>query len=179
MAARKTTKSAKVFRRAKRRIPGGVNSPVRAFGSVGVSPPPFIAANSATRARTGMLARSSNNSMAIARCPCGAALSPESSSIFITAAVEDSTKPIAAISAVCQGQPNSKPTIVSSPAMMATCAAPRPKMSRRSAHNFAGRISSPMTNRNITTPNSPTCKIVCASVMTPSPNGPMARPAAR
>jgi glutamate-1-semialdehyde 2,1-aminomutase len=40
---RKTTKSAKLFSGAKRRIPGGVNSPVRAYGSVGVATPPFIA----------------------------------------------------------------------------------------------------------------------------------------
>jgi glutamate-1-semialdehyde 2,1-aminomutase len=33
------SKSKQLFRRAKRVIPGGVNSPVRAFGSVGMSPP--------------------------------------------------------------------------------------------------------------------------------------------
>ena len=38
----KTEESRKLFRRAKRSIPGGVNSPVRAFGSVG-GIPPFIA----------------------------------------------------------------------------------------------------------------------------------------
>jgi len=38
----KTEKSKKLFRRARRSIPGGVNSPVRAFGSVGGTPP-FIA----------------------------------------------------------------------------------------------------------------------------------------
>jgi glutamate-1-semialdehyde 2,1-aminomutase len=37
----KTDKSKQLFRRAKRSIPGGVNSPVRAFGSVG-GVPPFI-----------------------------------------------------------------------------------------------------------------------------------------
>ena len=35
-------RSQKLFDRAKKRIPGGVNSPVRAFGSVGMTPP-FIA----------------------------------------------------------------------------------------------------------------------------------------
>jgi len=39
---RKTAQSSRLFRRARRRIPGGVNSPVRAYGSVGVAPPPFI-----------------------------------------------------------------------------------------------------------------------------------------
>lgn len=38
----KTEKSKKLLRRARRSIPGGVNSPVRAFGSVGGTPP-FIA----------------------------------------------------------------------------------------------------------------------------------------
>lgn len=38
----KTEKSKRLFRRARRSIPGGVNSPVRAFGSVG-GVPPFIA----------------------------------------------------------------------------------------------------------------------------------------
>jgi glutamate-1-semialdehyde 2,1-aminomutase len=38
----KTTKSKQLFRRARRSIPGGVNSPVRAYGSVGGTPP-FIA----------------------------------------------------------------------------------------------------------------------------------------
>jgi glutamate-1-semialdehyde 2,1-aminomutase len=38
----KTEKSKQLFRRARRSIPGGVNSPVRAFGSVGGTPP-FIA----------------------------------------------------------------------------------------------------------------------------------------
>ena len=38
----KTTKSSKLFERAKNVIPGGVNSPVRAFKSVGLTPP-FIA----------------------------------------------------------------------------------------------------------------------------------------
>jgi len=35
----KTNSSKQLFRRAKKSIPGGVNSPVRAFGSVGLTPP--------------------------------------------------------------------------------------------------------------------------------------------
>ncbi len=38
----KLSRSRREFRRAQRSIPGGVNSPVRAFGSVGGTPP-FIA----------------------------------------------------------------------------------------------------------------------------------------
>ena len=37
-----TARSKALFRRAKRFIPGGVNSPVRAYGSVGGTPP-FLA----------------------------------------------------------------------------------------------------------------------------------------
>ena len=36
------TRSAALLRRARRRIPGGVNSPVRAYGAVGGTPP-FVA----------------------------------------------------------------------------------------------------------------------------------------
>ena len=42
MSPRKTTASRREFTRAKRSIPGGVNSPVRAYGSVGGTPP-FVA----------------------------------------------------------------------------------------------------------------------------------------
>jgi len=49
VSTRTTTKSSQLYRRAKRRIPGGVNSPVRAFGSVGISPPPFIARGKGSR----------------------------------------------------------------------------------------------------------------------------------
>ncbi len=34
----KDAKSKELFERAKKHIPGGVNSPVRAFGSVGLTP---------------------------------------------------------------------------------------------------------------------------------------------
>jgi glutamate-1-semialdehyde 2,1-aminomutase len=44
------TKSKQLFRRAKRVIPGGVNSPVRAFGSVGGTPP-FIVSGKGARVR--------------------------------------------------------------------------------------------------------------------------------
>ena len=41
-ARRKTARSRRLFERARRFSPGGVNSPVRAFGSVGLTPP-FVA----------------------------------------------------------------------------------------------------------------------------------------
>jgi glutamate-1-semialdehyde 2,1-aminomutase len=46
----KTTRSRREFRRAQRSIPGGVNSPVRAFGSVGGTPR-FIASAKGARVR--------------------------------------------------------------------------------------------------------------------------------
>ena len=45
-----TTDSERLFERAKKRIPGGVNSPVRAFGSVGMTPR-FIVSASGDRVR--------------------------------------------------------------------------------------------------------------------------------
>ena len=68
---------------------------------------------------------------------------------------------------------------VSSVPQVATWAMPRPKISRRRLHSRDGCISSPITNRNITTPSSATCRIACGSVNSRSPNGPMMRPAAR
>ena len=48
--ARDQSNSRREFRRAKRLIPGGVNSPVRAYGSVGGTPP-FIASAKGARVR--------------------------------------------------------------------------------------------------------------------------------
>ena len=55
-------------------------------------------------------------------------------------------------------------------------ATPMPKISRRRLHSRDGCISSPMTNRNITTPSSATCRIACGSVNSRSPNGPIDEP---
>ena len=60
-----------------------------------------------------------------------------------------------------------------------TCAAPSPKISPRIAQSRDGFISSPMTKRKSTTPSSATCRMVCGSVKSRSPNGPMTTPAAR
>ncbi len=43
----KTTRSSKLFENAKKRIPGGVNSPVRAFKAVGGTPVFFKSAKGA------------------------------------------------------------------------------------------------------------------------------------
>ena len=50
MATRSCSKSRREFKRAKRSIPGGVNSPVRAYGSVG-GVPPFIESAKGARIR--------------------------------------------------------------------------------------------------------------------------------
>ena len=52
---------------------------------------------------------------------------------------------------------------VSSAPQATTCAAPSPKISRRRLHSRDGCISSPMTNRNMTTPSSATCRIASGS----------------
>ncbi len=94
-------------------------------------------------------------------------------------AVDESTNPMAARNATTGGNPNRMPTPVISAPQVATCAAPSPKISRRRLHSRDGCISSPMMNRNITTPNSATCRIACGLVNSFSPNGPITRPAAR
>ena len=140
-------------------------------------------ARTATSASSGMIARSSSSRIATERWPLGAFVSPRSSIIFMITAVEDSTKPIAPITAAAGGRPNSMATPESSAPQARTCVAPRPKISRRMAHSLAGRISSPMRNRNITTPSSATWMIVSGSLNRPKeasgPKGPMKRPAAR
>ena len=72
----------------------------------------------------------------------------------MTIAVEVSTKPAAPTKLTCHGKPYSKPTPVSKMAHTTTCKLPRPKIWRRSPHKCEGFISRPMTNKNITTPNS-------------------------
>ena len=94
-------------------------------------------------------------------------------------AVDDSTKPDAPMIAAAGGKPYAMPTPDSSAPQMITCTAPSPKMSRRIAHSLAGRISSPIRNRNITTPSSATWMIASESWNSFSPNGPTATPAAR
>ena len=94
-------------------------------------------------------------------------------------AVDDSTKPLAPMIAAWTGKPPSMATPDSKAQQSSTWAAPRPKISLRSDHSLAGRISSPMMNRNITTPSSATWRIASGSANSLSPNGPITRPAAR
>ena len=125
------------------------------------------------------MARSSNNRMETARWPCGVGSSPRSSSICTMTAVEDMTKPKAPTKATGQGAPAAMATRVRASPASPTWAKPTPKMALRMAHRRFGRISSPMMNRKMTTPNSATCRMVWGSRNRARPNGPMAAPAAR
>ena len=136
-------------------------------------------ARNATNARSGTIARSSSNRIEMIFWPIGLPMSPRSASSCITMAVEVSTKPVPAISDAASGYPRTTPTSDSTAIATRTCANPRPKMSRRIDQSLAGSISSPMMNRNITTPSSATCRIVSGSSNSARPKGPIARPAAR
>ena len=97
----------------------------------------------------------------------------------MTIAVEESARPIAAISAAAKAAPTAMPAAASTMPETTTCATPSPKMSRRSAHSRDGFSSSPMTKRSITTPSWATLRIDSGSVKSRRPNGPIAIPAAR
>jgi len=98
-----------------------------------------------------MIDRSSSNRIETARWPAGVAVSPRSSSIFMITAVDDSTKPIAPITATAGGQPKAMPTPDSSAPQTSTCAMP----------------------------SSATCRIDSGSWNSPRPKGPISRPALR
>ena len=140
---------------------------------------PALGAIHATSASNGTISRSSNSRIETIFCPDGSAMSPRSASSCITTAVEVSTKPVAPMKATCQGKPNSLAMLVSTSAQVTICSVPSPKISLRRLHRCEGRISRPITNRNITTPSSAVCRIACGSENQPSPNGPIARPAAK
>ena len=132
-----------------------------------------------TSASSGTISRSSNSRIETIFCPRGRAMSPRSPSSCITIAVEVRTKPAAPTNAVCGRIPSSIATPVNASVQVAICSVPRPKISRRRPHRCEGRISRPITNRNMTTPSSATCRIACGSVNQPRPNGPMINPALR
>ena len=140
---------------------------------------PTEAVRMATMASSGTMARSSNSRMETALCPCGVGRSPRSSSIWTMTAVEDMTKPMAPTKATGADTPAAMATSVSARPASPTWAAPRPKISFRIPHRRLGRISRPMMNRKMTTPNSATCKMVSGSRNRARPKGPMAAPAAR
>ncbi len=113
------------------------------------------------------------------RWPSGVAVAPSSSSNCMMTAVDESTNPMAPTAATGRATPAASAASVSSTLQVITCAAPSPKICRRSAHSLVGRISSPMMNRNSTTPNSAVCSKVSGSSINPMPKGPTASPPAR
>ena len=120
-------------------------------------------------ASSGTISRSSNSRIDTICCPRREASSCRSPSTCITMAVEVSTKPVAQTNATCQGAPKAMPTKVSRIEQITTCMLPSPKICRRSPQRCEGFISSPITNRNITTPNSAMWMIEWESVTSPSP----------
>ena len=66
-----------------------------------------VGARNATSASSGTMARSSSSRVETSRWPCGVAVSPRSSRICMTMAVEESTKPMAARNATIGGKPAS------------------------------------------------------------------------
>ncbi|MNI45821.1 hypothetical protein D3C73_1002610 [compost metagenome] len=148
-------------------------------GPLSAAPAPMAADSTATMASSGTMARSSNSRMETALWPEGAGSSPRSSSIWTMTAVEDMTKPMAPTKAAAAGAPAAMAVSVRARPLSPTWAEPRPKISRRRPHRREGRISRPMMNRKMTTPNSAKCRMVSGSRNRARPNGPIAAPAAR
>ena len=130
-------------------------------------------------ASRGTIEMSSNSRIDTTLCPAGSDCSLRSSSNCMTMAVDDRANPNPATSAAYQASPASMAAPVRSAPQVRTWIAPRPKISRLRLHSRAGRISSPMMNRNSTMPISATCSMVSGSDTTPSTDGPKTRPAAR
>jgi hypothetical protein len=115
------------------------------------------------------MARSSSSRMETTCCPRGDAVSPRSSRSWTTIAVDESVKPIAAMNATIGVMPSATPTPVSTVPQAITCATPSPKICPRRFHSRDGCISSPITNRNMTTPSSAVWRIDCGSAKSASP----------
>jgi hypothetical protein len=95
-------------------------------------------------------------------------------------AVEDRTKPAPAMKATGTLSPNTVvPASVSAAAATTTCVRPRPKIWLRIAQSLGGRNSSPITNRNMTTPSSEKCSVDSGSSTIPDADGPTSNPAAK
>jgi hypothetical protein len=156
--------------------PSPTATDVRRAAIVTSAPP---GARNATSASSGTIARSSSRSTETMRWPFGVDISPRSSSTCITIAVEVRTKPAAATNEMPSGKPSARPTHDSNALHAPTCNRPSPKISRRRLHRREGSISSPIMNRNMTTPSSATCRMACGSANNPRPNGPITSPAAR
>ncbi len=118
----------------------------------GRSVPP--GANSGTSAMSGMAARSWNSKMEKATRPCLVLISPFSSSNCNANAVEDSDRASPMNTASRVARLSAKPMAASGIAVAMSWTVPSPKIVERMLHSRCGRSSSPITNSNITTPNS-------------------------
>ena len=130
-------------------------------------------------ANKGTMRRSSNNKIETIFCPGLVDNASRSPKTCITIAVEVKTKPDEQTKAISHETPNCAETMVITSAERMTCKLPKPNIWRRRLHKCDGFISKPITNRNITTPNSAMCRIACESVTNFKPNGPMINPAAK
>ena len=94
-------------------------------------------------------------------------------------AVDDNAKIQPTATPVCQVCPSK----MAKPAMAAkvnpTCSPPKPNSLCRKRHSICGANSKPTKNSIITTPNSATCCMDCASFPTSPNTGPIKIPAAK
>ena len=143
------------------------------------APSPAAAPSTGSSARMGMAATSWNSRMEKPACPLCVRMRLRSASTCRAMAVDDSARPSAPTRLTRQGRPASAPSANSAAAQPSTWAVPVPKIGRRSAHRRLGCSSSPTRNSISTTPNSAKCRMSCTLLTRPSPQGPMAMPAAR
>ena len=141
--------------------------------------PTAAAPSSGTSARMGMAATSWNNSTANAAWPLAVRPRLRSCKVCSAMAVDDSASPKAPTSAVRQGRPNAQAMANSSAAQPTICALPKPKIGLRMLHRRLGCSSRPTMNSISTTPNSAKRRMSWALLTSPSPQGPIAMPAAR
>ena len=135
--------------------------------------------NSGNKARIGMAATSWNSITPSTPCPAAVGCTLRSASTARPIAVDDIASPSEAASATGHATPNATPAAVISRALLITCTEPQPKIGRRMAHKRLGSSSRPTRNSISTTPNSATVRIVCASVTSANPQGPITMPATR
>ena len=126
-----------------------------------------------------MAATSWKSRMENAFCPLSVRIRLRSASVCSAMAVDESASPSAATSAVIQGTPQAQAASQSRAAQASTWAVPSPKMGRRMLQSRLGCSSRPTRNSISTTPNSAKCRMSCTLLTAPSPQGPMAMPAAR
>ncbi len=141
-----------------------------------------------SRNRIGTTARSWHSRTAKLVRPVWLLMRRSSDSTWVTIAVEDMASASEAISAGPRATPRALNTSASAAVQTATCSAPSPNTSRRSATTRSQESSSPIVNISSTTPRSATCSIRARSgivtsaragkrsTSAPSPIGPASTP---